>query len=34
MPEDHACEYDFQKHGRDAIEKQNPKITSEKLVKV
>jgi hypothetical protein len=34
MPEDHACGYDFHKNGKDRLEKQNPKISAEKLIKV
>lgn len=34
MPEDHACKYDFRKNGKDSIEKHNPKVVSDKLVKV
>jgi hypothetical protein len=34
MPEDHSCGYDFRKNGKGAIEKQNPKVVSDKLVKV
>jgi hypothetical protein len=34
MPEDHACGFDFRKSGKDILEKQNPKIVSEKLIKV
>ena len=34
MPEDHACGYDFRKNGKGAIEKQNPKVVSDKLIKV
>ena len=34
MPEDHACGFDFHKNGKDVLEKQNPKVSSSKLVKV
>ena len=33
-PEDHKCKFDYQKEGKQKIEKDNPVVISEKLDKV
>lgn len=33
-PEDHNCSFDYQEMQREKIEKENPKIVSDKLLKI
>ena len=34
MPEDHQCVFDFQKLGKDILDKKNPQVVADKLVKI
>jgi hypothetical protein len=34
MPEEHGCTFDYKKEAAELLEKQNPKISGEKLDKI
>ena len=34
MPEDHNCTFDYEKLGKDIIDKNNPQVVCEKVIKI
>ena len=34
LPENHNCTFDFKTYGQDILSKKNPKIISEKIIKI